>query len=175
LKPNFPLVLLALALVTGLRADGTVEVVSTPAANVYLDGELIGQSPLTASGIPPGSHEIGIENPSTGELKTYIFQSPKSISVAKRFEADFSATASTTIVPAPPPQRVVWTSTSTQPVVVSPAPPPRRSNVERAKTHTRNSLLGLTVASQVMAGNSRDRKRYRNVGLGLTLLNEVLR
>ncbi|NUM89402.1 MAG: PEGA domain-containing protein [Bdellovibrionales bacterium] len=60
MKPALLTCILALVLGVGLRADGTVEVVSTPPANVYLDGELIGQSPLTASGIPPGSHQEGV-------------------------------------------------------------------------------------------------------------------
>lgn len=82
------------------------------------------------------------------------------------------------------PARVAYTPvaapvayTSTQ-IVAQPAPvyaPRRRSNRERAKVHTRNTLLGLTAASQIFGGSKKTRVRSRNIGLGLTLLNEILR
>ena len=77
---------------------------------------------------------------------------------------------------APPAVPVVYRSPPSAPVVYQEAPiTPRRSRVARAKTHTRNTFLGLTLASQIFTKNKRDRKRYRNVGLGLTNLNEILR
>lgn len=177
-----PLRLALVAILLGSRslwAEGTLEVVSSPPAEVYLDTERIGQTPLTASGVAPGDHELLIENPATGETKTYLFHVPRSVHVSKRIEVDFGPAPGTVVyLPPPPPEtRRVWTSTQVHYLPLPPPPPPPHypSRRERAKVHTRNTLLGLTVASQVMSGSHRDRKRFRNVGLGLTVLNELLR
>jgi len=74
------------------------------------------------------------------------------------------------------PATVTSTVVGTPPIVAgSPAFGRHGSQKQRAKVHTRNALLGLTAASQVFTKDRRDRKRFRNVGLGLTVLNEILR
>ena len=185
--------LLASLLATSALAGGVVEVRSTTPSRVFLSGEFVGDTPLRLSQLAPGDHEIQIEDGASGEVKTFFFHSPTSATVEKTIEADFGRT----LLPAPAPQqapvavrRVVhvpaaparcatprtWGTTTYRRVVpASGYYGPHGSRQQRAKVHTRNTLGALTVASQVFTGNSRDRKRYRNVGLGLGFLNEILR
>ncbi len=188
--------LLALLAASAASAEGTLDVVSSVATRIYLDGEYVGEAPLRLSGIAAGDHQVQAESPTTGEVRTFRFHSPTNAHVEKRLDVDQGALGApvpapaavvvprtslrrvrTVAVPAPtcvvsPPVRVVAPAYSS-PVVYTEAP--IRTRREVAKVHTRNALLGATVASQVFTGNGRDRNRYRNVGLGLTLLNELFR
>lgn len=190
----------ALMLGSSALAGGTVDIQSSLAARVYLDGEYVGEAPLRLGQIAAGDHQIQVEDVSTGEVKTYMFHSPSRAHVQKTIHVDFAGPA-VVAAPPPPPAQVVYVPPprrpAPRPVVVSgpvcttpvasrswayrsarSAPPVVRGHPSRrakAKVHTRNALLGATVASQVFTKSGRDRKRFRNVGLGLTVLNEILR
>lgn len=196
----FARICLAAAVLTAASsafAAGTLDVQADRPTRVYLDGEFVGETPLTLSDMQPGSYQIQAENPTSGELKTFVFHSPTRAHVRKTLDVSFVAAAPPQVVVAPPPpvKRVVYKPRP----VACPTPvgypsyntarvwgrtgvattrtsyPAVRTQREKAKVHTRNALLGATLASQTFTGNRRDRKRYRNVGLGLTLLNEILR
>ena len=185
------LALALLALVPSVRAEAKVEVRSDVPSRVYFDEELTGDTPLVLDNIPAGTHKIWIENAATGEIKVYAVLSPASVRVEKTVEATFqpSGTPPRQVVVLPEeraprvwttsgpsyrvPRPVVYSTPVSTPVVVSSTR--TRSQKEKAKVHTRNTLLGLTAASQIFTGDKRDRKRYRNVGVGLTVLNEILR
>lgn len=194
---------LALLAAGWARAEGTLDVVSSVPTRIYLDGEYVGEAPLRLSGIAAGDHQVQAESPTTGEVRTFRFHSPTNAHVEKRLDVDQGALAApvpaTVLVPrsdfrrvrtvtvaaptcvvSPParvwaPTRSTWNSgpSYSSPVVYAEAP--YRTRRETAKVHTRNALLGATLASQVFTDNSRDRKRFRNVGLGLTVLNELFR
>lgn len=193
-------VLLALLLAGNGLAMGTLEVRAGYPARVYLGDELMGETPLVLSNIPAGAHRIQVEDPGTGQLRSYMFHVPSTVDVSKVLEVEDPAPAPGPVVlssPAPVVRTttVRYASPRVQTVAYGSCGPsrristrvgvgvgyptapyfPSRSGVERAKVHTRNTLLGLVAANQVLNDDSRDRKRYRNVGLGLTLLNEVLR
>lgn len=186
-----------------LQAGGHLELRAQTPTRVYVDGEYVGETPLTLANMQAGDYQIQAEDASTGELRTFLFHAPKVADVHKTIQVDLARNAP---MPAPEPAPVVYQPpaqtrqvvyTSPQPVYCptpsyrrprtwySPTtvthPPSRtyqsahRNQRARAKVHTRNALIGLTAASQVFTGNKRNKKRYRNVGLGLTLLNEILR
>lgn len=195
-------VVLGVALATSVQALGNLELRSQVPVRVHLDGEFVGETPLLLTNIQPGDHQVQAEDPTTGELKTYMFRSPVSATVSKTIEIPVSAT------PAPAPAPVVYTP-APQPVPVPqqvvyvprPVPVPRpapvcrpvpsyrtpaprtvvyptsthKDSVQKAKVHTRNALLALTAATQVFTGNAKDRQHQRNLGLGLMALNEILR
>ncbi len=80
-------------------------------------------------------------------------------------------------MPAPPPRR-------RRKVVVHQPPVPapvyygnngRRDQVEKAKVHTRNGVLIAAAANELFNRNDRSKNRIRNIGLGLGVLNELLR
>ncbi len=74
-------------------------------------------------------------------------------------------------VPAPPPPPVC-----TIPEIVVPVPAPQpRTQVEKAKVHTRNTLLALGLANEALNDGGKDKVRVRNASLGLLVLNELLR
>ena len=54
-------------------------------------------------------------------------------------------------------------------------PEPRHDGVQRAKVHTRNTLLGLGLANEMMNDGDSSRRDVRKVSLGLLALNEILR
>jgi hypothetical protein len=204
-----PLTLAFLILCTAgasLRAGGHLELRAQEPTRIYVDGEFVGETPLTLANMQAGDYQVQAEDPATGELRTFLFHAPQVADVRKTIQVDVArtVTAPEPVVYQPPPvtttRQVVYTSP--QPVYC-PTPtyrrpsyrrprtwtrsstfvhPPtttvrsgHRDQVQRAKVHTRNTLIGLTAASQVFTSNRRDRKRYRNVGLGLTLLNEIMR
>jgi hypothetical protein len=183
-------------------ALGNVELRSLTPARVLLDGQYIGETPIILSDVQAGDHQIQVENPSTGELKTYLFRSPANVTISKVIDASFAVPVQqVTTVVQPAPQPVQQVAVLPQPVlspVYRPTPsyrtvrysPPRTwnrgsvsyptttphsSRRQKAKVHTRNALLGIVGATQIFGGNHRDRKRQRNVGLGLLALNEILR
>jgi hypothetical protein len=182
---------LAPGAVVRVLALGTLEVRAPGGTRVYLGEELVGEAPLLLSRIPPGDHRVQIEDPTTGELRSFMFHAPASTDVIKVLEVDFPGPAAAVpstpevmaeaprpLVACPPVEtEVVVRGTSPLPVPGYPTAPyfPGNPRFGRAQVHTRNTLLGLLAANQLLNDHSRDRKRYRNVGLGLTVLNELLR
>ena len=186
-----------------LHAGGHLELRAQAPTRIYVDGEFVGETPLTLAHMQAGDYQVQAEDPSTGELRTFLFHAPKVADVHKTIQVDVARSVTmpspepAPVVYQPPPQtrQVVYTSpqptycptpsyrrprTWYSPTTVSHPPsrtyrPTHRNQRQRAKVHTRNALIGLTTASQVFTKNRRDKKRYRNVGLGLTLLNEILR
>lgn len=212
MKPATLGLLLAAAACSSLQAAGTLELQSPTPTRVYLDGDYVGETPLVLSQITAGEHQVQVEDPASGEIRTFLFHSPKSAHVHKVLDVSGGLAPVAVPVPAEPVHDV-------RPVVYQPVPvpvsrpskqvcrvPPRRhrshtwgrratpvvypqtpyvpsqpvsvqprSRVEKAKVHTRNTLFGLGLANQLLNKNDRDRNRFRNVGLGLAALNEILR
>lgn len=197
------LVGLLAVLATGAQALGNLELRAPSPVRVHLDGEYVGETPLLLTNIQPGDHRVQAEDPVTGELRTYLFHSPTHATVSKVLDLAVSSPAPAPVVapppaPAPAPQQVVYLPQPRPAPVARPVPSyrtvstaprtwtrsrgavayptnPHGSQAQKAKVHTRNTLLGLTAATQIFTGNSRDRKRQRNVGLGLLALNEIFR
>ena len=186
-------------------AGGHLELRADTPTRIYVDGEFVGETPLTLANMQPGDYQVQAEDPATGELRTFLFHAPQVADVHKTIDVDVGRSVAqpvpvqepAPVVYQPPPtttRQVVYTSprpvycptpsyrrprtwgTSTT-VTHRPATTVRRprSQRERAKVHTRNTLIGLTAASQIFTKNKRDKNRFRNVGLGLTVLNEILR
>lgn len=179
---TFPKTALLAALVAAPAFAGlNLDVRSDMSARVHLNDEVVGVTPIILKDIQPGSHRVSIEHPGTGELRTYSVLSPRSATVVKILWAGFQPGTvappdAVSLAPAP-----MYSMRSGAPAPVAappppPAPPPQAQRSEtRGKTHTRNTLLGLTAASQIFGGKKRDRVRQRNVGGGLILLNEMIR
>ncbi len=196
--------LLALSLAQVSWAAGTLQLQAQTPTRIYLDSEFVGETPLVLSDLQPGSYRVQAEEGGKGELRTYMFHVPTRVNVTKVLDVTATAPVVTAptqpvVYTNPPVKQVVYAPAPAQPrPVVCATPrvnytnPPRswgrtstyrparantryRSKTERAKVHTRNAILGGLLANQTLTGNSRNRKRYRNVGLGLGLLNEIFR
>ena len=178
-------------------ADAIIRIRSDQPASAYLDGKLAGSAPLTISRLKAGSHTVKIENVQTGEVKIFNVTSPAGATAEKDIDVAFEAQAAAPIVTQgiAPTSEVVNTTVVQQgvPVVYAPAPTVvyrpyygsrgysrydreylARSQEERDKVRSRNTLLGAAVANEVLnKGNSKG--LVRGVTLGGALLNEVLR
>ncbi len=181
LRPSRWLALLLLA--SPLTAGLNLDVRSDEPCKVYLGDEYLGDTPLILKDVVPGAHRVIFESVRTGERKEFAAYSPSVATTEKVLYAKFLPhsvpPALETLQPAPvyvpvarPPAPRRWETSTVQPVAIS-EPPPRKES--RGKTHTRNTLLGLTAASQIMNQDKKDKVRQRNVGAGLIILNELFR
>lgn len=123
--PRFAiLAALALVLPVSSFAGATVEVDAPAGSPVYLDGERVGDAPLTLSGLEPGTHRIQIEDAGTGERRDYEVVSPKNLTVTKRIGAGTDGSAG--------PRFTVTPGVAGIAPVRPPAPPTTYSYVESA-------------------------------------------
>jgi len=176
------------------HADVVVRIQSDQPARAFLNGALLGNTPLTVSKVKHGSHTIKVENINSGELKIFTLYSPKGATVEKEIDAEFDVASRA--VPVPRTTEVVRTTVIAPavrpaPVVVyqGPPPPPRHhrraygpynynddyvAREERQKVRSRNVLLGAAAANEIFNQGS-SKGTVRGVTLGGALLNEVLR
>lgn len=181
---------------SGAQATARVKIDSDQPSNAYLDGKLVGSTPLTLSSIKGGAHTVKVENLETGEVKIFHVYSPKNATTEKDIDVAWDTAA--------PPPPVAPTTETVRTVVVQPAQPivqqvygppvqayypaPRRHyrsrnygpyndsyyQEERNKVRSRNVLLGAAAANEIFNRGS-SQGTVRGVTLGGALLNEVLR
>jgi hypothetical protein len=72
------------------HADAIVHVRADRPANTYLDGHLVGRTPVKLSHLRSGVHVIKVEDRATGELKVFKVYSPKKVTAEKTIEANWS-------------------------------------------------------------------------------------
>jgi len=182
-------------------AEAILKVRSDMPARAFLNGQLLGATPLTVTKLKAGTYTIKIENNATGELKMFNVYSPKQATVEKEILAEF-ADNPLPPPPLPPTREAVRTTVVQRRPIVRPPPPPQVVTVyeevppppvrvrrapaygpynddyyyreERQKVRSRNVLLGAAAANELLnQGNSKG--TVRAVTLGGALLNEVLR
>lgn len=90
-----------------VRADARLHVTSNAPASVQLDGEALGQAPLTAHGLAPGDHLLTVTDSATGEQKTFSVHSPRIATLEKEFYASFGGAPPLPAASAEPPATVV--------------------------------------------------------------------
>lgn len=192
-SPSPAAALLALALASTAAADARVQVSADVPAEVRVNGEFVGNTPLRVTGLAPGLHRIDLRDPASGQGQSFQVRSPRTATVEKSLHGTFyTARRAPAVTYSYAPAPVVHLAS---PVVV-PARPAycptpaytgyrshgygygygrHGSRRQRAKVHTRNGLLGFTAATHVIGGHRKGGRRLRNMGLGALLLNEVLR
>jgi hypothetical protein len=111
---------------------GSVSVQSTPAAaNVFLDGTLVGLTPVLVSGITPGSHQVRIEK--TGYEP---YQMTASVS------AGATTVVSAVLTPGPTP---TTTTPAPTPTATTPQPTPTQTSAGEGTLYIRSSPFGARV------------------------------
>jgi hypothetical protein len=90
------------------------------------------------------------------------------------------APSRTVVMRRPAPRTVVVHEPAPAPVLTTPpivatSTGGHGSRVQKAKVHTRNTLLALTAANELRSRSDRGKKDARAVGFGLLALNELLR
>lgn len=98
-----------------VHAGAVVEIPGPAGARVYLDGERVGDAPLTLSGLATGTHMVKVEDPTSGASRIFPVQSPARTMVTRRLEVAFG---SEPVAPAPAPR------VAPPPPVYVPAPAP---------------------------------------------------
>jgi hypothetical protein len=84
--------ILVLVLTSGsVRAGAEVKVTSDEPASVELDGEAVGEAPLTLRLTRPGDHELRIVSARSGEARVVPVRVPRRASVARTVHASFAA------------------------------------------------------------------------------------
>ena len=115
---------------------GSVNIQSTPAgANVFLDGTLVGLTPVLVSGITPGSHQVAVE------LTGYVpFQATTSVS------AGATTVVSAVLTPGPTPTATTPTPTPTPTATTTtPTPTPTVTSAGAGTLYIRSSPFGARV------------------------------
>lgn len=200
-------VLLAVSLVALVPSvsysSAIVTVTSDRPTTVYIDGELVGQAPLQLSNLKAGQHSVKVENLESGELKVYNVVSPRSTTIKKQIEVNWTsngaaAPQSTRTVlsngvvvdqlgaPAAVPMAQGVTVVQQVPVATAYAYPtyaPAPSyavrqrgyqNAQNVRNEITTGLLGAAVANEVLnKGNSKS--GITGGLLGGALLNQVVR
>jgi hypothetical protein len=193
---------LVLGFATFASAEAVLKIRSDQPARAFLNGQLLGSTPLTVTKLKAGTYTIKIENNESGEVKIYNVYSPKSATVEKEIDVEFAGDPApvrdvaptrevvrTTVIERRPP----WPPVPQQVVTVCEEPPPpphppmrmyrpRQGpynddyyyREERQKVRSRNVLLGTAAANEIFNQGS-SKGTVRAVTLGGALLNEVLR
>ena len=115
---------------------GSVNIQSTPAgANAFLDGTLVGLTPVLVSGITPGSHQVAVE------LTGYVpFQATTSVS------AGATTVVSAVLTPGPTPTATTPTPTPTPTATTTtPTPTPTVTSAGAGTLYIRSSPFGARV------------------------------
>jgi len=111
---------------------GSVNIQSTPAgANAFLDGTLVGLTPVTVSGVTPGSHQVRIEK--TGYEP---YQMTASVS------AGATTLVSAVLTPGPTP---TTTTPAPTPTATTPQPTPTQTSAGEGTLYIRSSPFGARV------------------------------
>ena len=115
---------------------GSVSVQSTPdGANAFLDGTLVGLTPVTVSGVTPGSHQVRIEK--TGYEP---YQMTASVS------AGATTVVSAVLTPGPTPTATTPAPTPTvTATTTSPTPTPTQTSAGEGTLYIRSSPFGARV------------------------------
>jgi len=160
-------------MVQPILAGVEINVQGNAEAKLYLDGEFVGQSPMSIRNVSPGFHQLKAENVATGEVRIYDFYSPARAMIVK----DLALTVAGEGAYPPPP--AVAGDAEAQAAASAAAEREayeagKRARAEREKVRTRNVLLGAAVANELFNRGS-SKKTVRGVSLGGALLNELFR
>jgi hypothetical protein len=95
---------LSLALAPLAHGEAIIHVRADRPANAYLDGHLVGRTPVKLSHLRSGIHVIKVEDRATGELKVFKVYSPKTVIAEKTIEANWAVIGANPPPPAGIPQ-----------------------------------------------------------------------
>ncbi len=145
---------LATAVAVPVRADGVLDVTANSTSSVYLDGELIGETPIRVRAITHGSHELKLMDSQTGKIKVYRFNVGANHAKTSHIRGKFLA--------ADPAWAVVasgdrWPTASTPATVSS-----FRSSSDIAVSNGRGKARGHRIGK----GHFKHRKGHGHRGLG---------
>jgi hypothetical protein len=176
-------VLLSLALASAAQAGAIVKITSTEASRVAISGEELGLTPVVIRDLKPGKYEVRVENMKTGQVQTYLVNSPKAGTVERELNVTWASSPPATVVqpvavvPVAAPQAAIVPVHAAPPAEL-PEDAPEDPNAavkakERSRVRTRNVVLGATLANEVF-NKGKSKKTLRKVGIGGALLNEAL-
>ena len=115
---------------------GSVNIQSTPAgANAFLDGTLVGLTPVLVSGITPGSHQVAIEMTGYNSYQETASVSAGATTVVSAVLTPGPTPTTTTVTPTPTP-----TATTT-----TPTPTPTQTSAGEGTLYIRSSPFGARV------------------------------
>lgn len=165
------LTLLALTLAAPCMADSILNVDSDITAQVILDDEPLGTTPVLIKGVKPGVHTMKVVDPRTSLVREYNIYSPRSVTIQKDLFVTFGDVPVPATAPAahlaPPPG-------AAQGSAIAPPPASAHPKGKNKKARFRNIVLGGALVNEVFNNSRKGKKTVRKGLLGAGLLNELL-
>ena len=162
---------LVLVSVRAAFAGAEINLEANSPARVLFDGEEVGQTPTTIRDVAPGFHEVRVQSIATGEVRAYDLYAPRTAVVRKDIAIQFDGVPAEPLGDDAPP---VDPEAQAQADAEAAEAAKLARSKEREKVRTRNTLLGVAAANELLNRGS-SKKAMRGVSLGGALLNELIK
>lgn len=147
-----------------LRADAVVRLKANRKASVRLDGQFVGETPLTLSRVTPGTHTIELSHGTPAQVRTVQVISPKDATIESTVRVTFAAVR--TMGPTLPGAAAARSAPATK-ASAGPVPERHRKRTEKAartspkKSPAQRRSRLETLPPQVTQGDDDDQEGRR--------------